>query len=744
MKLISSPLSIGGVNVATRFAPRFPLQLEVKRINGVDAVAWILRWARENLGWTNDPSGAFNAAVARLQAAVTPLATGGMPATASMVYTLVDASGAEVEHTLPWQFLVSGSTHNASEFARECRREEPPAPINCTKPVPPSDQQHGRALAGLAHEESVRSIISALHPAAIATTGAGGRRQASVDSVAPLSVRDATVESLRQLHAAGQSLQGISDTAARHARVLRANGGRPHMLTSEPAAAARGLDPVRKFDIVAGEPPQRPLRPGEAAAVSVGRGVPVLGGGARQLADGEGDVVVTTIFDKRATLGLTLRHYQDELTGSSADMLSISTFNPALVSACFADILATPCPTPQQEAAADACYSAGLNAFLVAGSNDVLQHVQSTDSSLILDLVGNGGGNVVLGQLLLVSLFTDMAANPQLASPAYDFHQDALQAAMGQFSLSSGLQLPGYAFNGLLLRSGGGVSNASTGAMSNMTWYSPGVQVARGARTAEPYSAEVMLVDLAAMLSGQLPPDVLTPERTMLVSDLQCGSMCGQFSHMLVEAGLGKVLGLGGVPWLGSDATAFTGGYIISDAESITRTYEAAQQAGFSIPPGSGIVPPVYFPTSAGFSMNFGAMVSTVHPPSHAQMVPLKPSARLMQWTQGSMTLEQSALAARLEAVVPLTPLSANSRVEQYTLVKKEKASTAAAVAAIVMAVLFLIAACLAAFLAFKLYKLRPTQAYEVREAYPSLSRRDGNTSGGWSQGGGATVAQLS
>jgi len=752
LKLVSSPLSIRGENVATKFAPRFPLQREVVRIDGIDVASWLLRWARDNLGWTNDPSGSFNAAVARLQAAVRPLATGGMPTSQSLVYTVLDAAGQEAEYTVPWQFLVTGATNNASEFARECQRTSPPESINCTEPVPPSGTSAPGRRLGAAHEDAVASALARLHAMATAPTpqSRAAAREASVlkaGQAPSAAVEAATLESLKQLHASGQSLDAITATAVRHTRVLRQHGGRPHMITSESAGQARGLDAVSTFNIKSGlQEPPRKLAQGSTVSIALEAGRGRLGGrGLGDVAAEEGDVIVTTIFDKSSTLGLTLRHYEDELTGSNADMLSISTFNPPLVSACFAEILSTPCPTPAQEAAADACYSAGLNAFLVAGSLDVLQHVQSTGSSLILDLVGNGGGNVVLGQLLLVSLFTDLAANPMLASPAYDFHQDQLQAAMGEFSVAAGKALPGYAFNGLLLRSNGqSVSNAATGAMQNITWYSPGTQVARGARPLEPYSQEVMLVDLAAMLSGQLPPDVLTPERTMLVTDLQCGSMCGQFSHMLVEAGLGKVLGLGGVPWLGSDATAFTGGYIISDAESITRTYEAAVQAGFSIAPGSGIVPPTYFPTSAGFSMNFGAMVSTLHPPFHAQMVALKPSARLMEWTQGFMTLEQSALAARLEAVVPLTPLSADSRVGQYVLVKtnSSKAATALAVA---MSILFAIAAVAVCVLGYMLYKARQPKALEVREAYPSLSRRDDSTGSGqgWSHAGGRTVAQL-
>ncbi len=751
MKLISTPLSISGENVATRFEPRFPLNREVVRIDGMDVVAWVLQWARENLGWTNDPSGSFNAAVARLQAAVRPLVTSGIPRGNNLTYTLRDSSGVETDVAVPWQFLVRQQTHNATQFARLCQRAKPPAPVNCTDPVPPTDSPAGaRTLHTSAdHTSAVVDTLTRLHDQVQSETSKTKRSMASgaaVGSSAATSVEEATRESLRHLRDAGVTLDNIATTAARHAQVLRRHGGRPHMVTSESAAQARGADFLKEFAVAAGpiEGGVAQLGEGQSTKIRV-QGGSNLGRALGAESDGEGDVLVTRIFDRSSTLGLSLFNYNDELTGSSADMLSINTFNPPLVSSCFAEITSTPCPTAAQEAAADACYSAGLNAFLTFGSLHVLEHVQDTGSSLIIDLVGNGGGNVVLGQLLLVSLFTDLARNPLLASPAYDFHQDLLQSALGEFSKASGKQLPGFSFNGLLLRNGQSVSNLSNGAIRDMAWYSPGVQVARGARGLQPYSQEAMLVDLKALIAGvPLPPDALTPERTMLVSDLQCGSMCGQFSHMLVEAGLAKVLGLGGVPWLGSDSTAFTGGYIISDAESITRTYEAAKQVGFSIPPGSGIVEPVYFPTSAGFSMNFGAMVSTLHPPFHTQMVALKPSARLMEWTQGSMSKEQAALTARLEAVVPLTPLSANSRVGQYVLVKKEQASKTASTVAITMSVLFALTAIIAIVLGALLYKARSRSPYEVQEAYPSLSRRDGGSSGsGWSTRGGATVAQL-
>jgi type VI protein secretion system component VasF len=105
----------------------------------------------------------------------------------------------------------------------------------------------------------------------------------------------------------------------------------------------------------------------------------------------------------------------------------------------------------------------------------------------------------------------------------------------------------------------------------------------------------------------------------------------------------------------------------------------------------------------------------------------------------------RAALAARLEAVVPLTPLSADSRVGQYVLVEKAKASRAATTAAIVMAVLFALAFVAAAVLGYLLYSSRKERSsVAVGEAYPSLRAHDG-TQAGWNQSAatGGTIAEL-
>lgn len=753
---------MGGEDVTSRFEPSLPLDREVlvspaaghsladlpspctaashatQAINGFDPVIWLIDWARQNLGWTNDAPGAFNAATAGLRFPLRSLAQGGWPNTTSITYTLAPADfepsgtststtageGAAVQYEVDYQYLVLLPSHNASQFREECQREAPPPVVNCT-----ATQASGSAQSAPAASSAAHGLAVAQH---LASTAAAPRRALRLAAASPrhLAVATATTEALEQLQNAGVDLHTTLGFSERLSSALHASGGNPHHRVAEHVDM-----PVP-----------------EAAKVSVGATqaspdeVPFsLGGVLPRELQARGvsgsSVVVTTVFNSLNRDGLALRVYEDELTGLSTTILTVRTFNPPSVSSCFAVISSTPCPTEQERRQADACYSAAVNAFLNNAGVQALETVQDYGSAFAIDLVGNGGGNIVLGQLLMTTLFSTLHAAPDLASASYDFHPSPLLLSMGQYSLDNDVALPDFPLAGLLLRDGRSTATES-GAMSRMDWYSEGVRVPRGARPATPYSKQFYLLNLTATVSPDAAPAfTLVPEHTMLITDLQCGSMCAQFAHAVAGAGLAKVLGLGGVPWLAADATAFTGGFVTSNAESLTRVFEAAQQQGYTVPGDGSVSAPTYLPTSAITSFNFGAAVSTLYAPAYTQFVALRPSARLMAWTSGSLPVDTAALAARMEPLVPLSPLSADSRVPPGPPAAKKADADAeaklqrATTLAISFGALFGLAVIVIVILAYMLFCKKQHSGHrvvgdsEVRDAYPAHQRRDGYNS---------------
>lgn len=119
-------------------------------------------------------------------------------------------------------------------------------------------------------------------------------------------------------------------------------------------------------------------------------------------------------------------------------VLRLGTFRPGYLDECFQGVSNNPCATPEQEDQAAACYAEGINRFF-RRSTDVAHRAYRgySASGMVLDLVGNRGGNVLLGQLAAVQLSPDLARSPDRASPLYALRPSAgLAAAAARLELS--------------------------------------------------------------------------------------------------------------------------------------------------------------------------------------------------------------------------------------------------------------------------------------------------------------------
>lgn len=336
--------------------------------------------------------------------------------------------------------------------------------------------------------------------------------------------------------------------------------------------------------------------------------------------------------------GVSMFHVQIPSEDVNSIIVRLSTFGPPGFEQC-SGLIANACPTQKRIDAYNTCAQDAMNQFLGTASLQVAQEYQAREATaLIIDAMSNPGGIVVLGQLLLMLLFEDIHRKPHSASSLYDMQASAMFTDIGQWSMRTKKAVPGFALADNLLDRTGQPTSYANGSMAAMDWYSPGETLRRGAG-ADPYTQPFVLWDTGAMAKKLSAPAVrFDHTNTLMLTDGLCGSTCAQFLQAAVDANATRVLGVGGVPWLGMDSTSFLGGFIAQGVGSMLSQARAAAAQGWTPSTAAAAAPPG-IPTTADFGWNWGVARSRTRPDQPAQFVATPPDARLAAWPTSSASM---------------------------------------------------------------------------------------------------------
>jgi hypothetical protein len=224
-----------------------------------------------------------------------------------------------------------------------------------------------------------------------------------------------------------------------------------------------------------------------------------------------------------ATVGATY-----EIVNGTVGWLKLATFGPP----SNADFIAT-----IQDA---------LAAFTTAGA-----------TKLVVDLRGNGGGDICLGYAAGQLLFPDFAlptgiydivatplARDMAANGARTLHDSPGDMLRGGSKCSGDPELNGYYFPCVWRE-----VNGTHAPFANDTWLTKGPTRAVPGAPVTPLSVHLR-EDCAAELAALVPSSLFkrpAPRDTVLLSDGLCGSTCAVFSSMAILRGAAKSVVVGGI-----------------------------------------------------------------------------------------------------------------------------------------------------------------------------------------------------
>ncbi|KAA0177667.1 hypothetical protein FNF27_00840 [Cafeteria roenbergensis] len=341
-------------------------------------------------------------------------------------------------------------------------------------------------------------------------------------------------------------------------------------------------------------------------------------------------------------------------------LLRLSTFNPPYVAECFESFGDSLCASAAALAEAEACFASAMERFFARTVTTPAEAALAYHAhQLIIDLTGNRGGNVLLGQLFAAYNFAALQRQPLAAGATMRFRISPSLSDMAAFierkkaeSGAASLQdvLPGFSLLGVQVlqpKEGQAEEDAaemtSSASLASFQWYKSGSTAQFGAGPVR-VSDAIRLANLATMVdsSAQLARGVVWNEtNTVVISDLLCGSMCAQVVHTVKEHGQARVIGVGGLGALQGDTTAFAGGFIVSDAEAVVAQGRALADLGYE-----GPVAPLP-ETSAAFSFNEAMAMSHSRRQTPMQFAPVTADARIYDWSSGGATLDVQLEAAR-------------------------------------------------------------------------------------------------
>lgn len=719
-------MSVGGASVTAFLAPEAQARVgwAIVAIDGQDAFAAVQRFADDEVPVSNDAAARFSFALSSLAFVARDLTFYRAPQANSTNVTLQNPdTGAFETIDVPWMASAAAAFTSSQAVRARCVRAATPPPVpDCSQaptssssllssssppplsPAPRSAQHVSRpppALATGSAAEAIQRWATSPVPAGglarprSATTPGRGELALLHASMAVAEPPLAASSRAHWAAALGHWAIGSSLRPEQHLRLL---AGMP-----EPSASAAtssvsllpGRDTPEAFPpywvdslVAAGAVSRAELQ----AAVTSRRGTGfrpsqlVRLTASKPLSASPLDASVSVSDSALSSITL-LEDFSDidgvqifsaEQAGrGSVIVVTVPTFNPQSVASCFAELLASACPTREQLGRAQTCFLAGMDAFLAHAVTAPAAHATRLGASkLLVDLRGNRGGNVLLGQLFMATAFRGLKAMPsRVAGGVMRFRTSPVVTAMARFieakaaatiggSLSS--VFPAFKLlNMMVLQQQPGqaaedvVALTSSSALPDFSWYTVGETAVAGS-TKYTVSKPFKLLDVSAaiMTVPDLTPGVTwNSSNTAVVSDLLCGSMCGQVLKTLQELDQAKVVAVGGLPFVRGDTTAFVGGFIRSSVDDFAAELLALNRHGFT-----DYIAPSFLPTSANMGYNDGMLYSWRRTDVPMQFSPMAADAALYSWDEvGPTDALVSAVHSVLQpaAVGSLSALSA-------------------------------------------------------------------------------------
>jgi len=172
--------------------------------------------------------------------------------------------------------------------------------------------------------------------------------------------------------------------------------------------------------------------------------------------------------------------------------------------------------------------------------------------NLIVDVVGNGGGNVCLGyetmSLLVKDYYDTLRVSGRAPSGVYDWKATE---SIGRFFTKFG-NVFGY------------IDPETSEPYEDGSFYTDGPEHRRGgsiSRYSKPFEFDCS--DLTSNFS--LPEDLpvwFEPERILMLTDGLCGSTCSTFLSHMQENNKARVAGVGGLKYQALQSQSFAGGFV--------------------------------------------------------------------------------------------------------------------------------------------------------------------------------------
>ena len=601
-------------------------------IDDVEPLAAIQAFAEAQVQDSNDAAARFTASVRALHFSARPLRSFPLPREDNVTLLLRDPkSGVVATEVAPWFASSLLPLDSLDRLTQRCLRSSPPPSVDS---CPGADSlviaSKMRIARSLASERLDKSAI-VMHGALLRGMS-GMSPQASVQAMGAIAEPPGLAKGREMWVAAsnrwGRNIGDGAEEASHHQlppwwiETLANASVIPWDAVRQPGRLVEATWPSKREE--------RLLEDADAAASSGG--------------DAEG-----VLHDWSAEDGVTVSLTKTPGGAATGVVVAIPTFNPSYVAACFAASGRSLCSSATQIAATESCFAAAVTKFLARTVTAPAEAaIEFGVNKLVLDFRGNRGGNVLLGQLFLSYTFKALQRKPQSAGAVLRLRRSPDLSAMARFVEASALStlgatiatvFPSFALlDALVIQPPSSASTGDSvevvkpaGSLADFSWFTEGERVRLGSRHSH-VSQPFRLTDLSKAVSGGLALAKgleWNASNTAIISDLLCGSMCGQVLRTAQEQGMARVVGVGGLPFLQGDTAAFIGGYVVGDVEQIAAEGRVLQGLGYS-----GTVLP-YFHTSARFGFNFGMAMSFHRTETPMQFAAVGPDLMEFSWTTG-------------------------------------------------------------------------------------------------------------
>lgn len=691
-------LSLAGTSVTSVLSPELSSRIgwQVSTIDGVEAVSAMHDFTERFSVYSNDAAARFTGAVRELAFSARSMQLLPLPERDNSTLVLINPdSGAFEQVVVPWMASLATPFGDLDSVVQRCLRTTagPRGSSGACPEASVSDSGEAwearlrGAAAGDALSPAAKGHLARLRAAFGGASSAASMRAAATVAESPLdtaarqhwsSALDAWSRG-RLLGARGNARHLSLGTLSHDGGARTASAGHlslrlleralpPYVVESlvsagiAPFTAVSAAARLRHHDIGASPAERRQILSAGPVMDEMGQTAAAaeLAWQARSLAavPSTPRQQVVRIHDSTSEDGVAVSIIQ-RANAAPVVLLRMGTFNPPYIAQCFEALGDSLCASTAALVQAEQCFAAGLELFLARTVTVPAEAALAYNApQLILDLSGNRGGNVLLGQLFAAYNFAALQKQPLAAGATMRFRISPILATMAEFverkaaeAGATSLQsvLPGFPLLGVQVlqpQAGQSAEDATemtaSASLPSFEWYTSGSTAQFGAGRVR-VSDAFRLVNLATAVdsSSQLARGVVWNEtNAVIISDLLCGSMCAQVVHTLKEHGQARVVGVGGLGDDQGDTTAFAGGFIVSDAETVVAQGRALAALGYT-----GPIAPLP-DTSATFSFNEAMAFSHSRRLTPMQFAPVTADARILDWSSDGASLDEQLQAA--------------------------------------------------------------------------------------------------